>query len=260
MDQEMKRRLSQAVNKSYYKHWYKRWWGFAIIIFLALASAAVIYLGILIIENTRHIKNGDYKIEGSGAWLTKAQFEEGKEKILKSITDDDPWLGAEEPVIYIVAYESFGCPFCKENQADIKQLIAKFGPLLRFVSKDFPTESLHPNVMSAHLAANCANEQGKYWEYRDLLYANQATQENPELFSKENLITLSKQVGLNNAQFKKCLDDEKFIQEIRQDVASGYNVKVVGTPSYIVNGALIEGEIKFPVWEKLIGYILQNQQ
>jgi protein-disulfide isomerase len=114
--------------------------------------------------------------------------------------------------------------------------------------------------MNAHLAASCANEQGKYWEFRDLLYANQATEENPEYFSKENLSELSKQAGINNAQFKKCLDSEKYLQEIRQDVASGYNVKVVGTPSYIVNGSLIEGEIKYPVWEQIIGYIIKNQQ
>lgn len=256
----MKRRLSQVVNKSYYKHWYKRWWGLAIIIFLILATASVVYLLVMIADNVRHIKNGDYKIAGSSTWLTKTQFEEGKEKILKSITDDDPWLGAEEPIIYIVAYESFGCPYSKDNQTDIKQVMAKFGPLVRYVTKDFPTEGLHPNVLNAHLAANCANEQGKYWDYRDLLYANQATQENPDFFSKENLSTLSKQADINNAQFKKCLDDEKFIQEIRQDAASGYNVKVVGTPSYVVNGSLIEGEIKFPVWEEIIGYILKNQQ
>jgi protein-disulfide isomerase len=188
------------------------------------------------------------------------EFEDSQEKILDSITDDDPWLGAEEPVVYIVAYESFVCPYCQDNQEDIKQLIAKFGPLVRFVSKDFPTEGLHPNVLNAHLAATCANEQGKYWEYRDLLYANPATDENPQNFAKDTLVELSKQIGLNNSQFKKCLDEEKYLQEIKQDVASGYNVKVVGTPSYIINGSLIEGQIKYPVWEKIIGYILKNQQ
>lgn len=260
MDQEIKKRVSQAVSKSYYKAWHKRWWGRLIIIFLLLSLASIVYLLVKVVDNYRHTKNGDVYIEESGTWITRSQFEEGKEKILDSITDDDPWLGAEEPVIYVVAYESFGCPYCKDNQTDIKQLIAKFGPLVRFVSKDFPTEGLHPNVMNAHLAAACANEQGKYWEYRDLLYANPATDENPKNFAKDNLAELSKQVGLNHSQFKKCLDEEKYLQEIKQDVASGYNVKVVGTPSYIINGSLIEGEIKYSVWEKIIGYILKNQQ
>ncbi len=260
MDQEIKKRVSQAVNKSYYKAWHKRWWGRLIIIFLFFSVASIVYLGVKSINNYQHIKNGDYYIEESGVWISKAQFEEGQEKILGSITDDDPWLGAEKPVVYVVAYESFGCPYCKDNQTDIKQLVAKFGPLVRFVSKDFPTEGLHPNVMNAHLAAACANEQGKYWEYRDLLYANPATDENPQNFSKDNLVELSKQVGLNNSQFKKCLDEEKYLQEIKQDVASGYNVKVVGTPSYVINGSLIEGEIKYEMWEKIMGYILKNQK
>ncbi len=256
----MKKRLSQAVNQSYYRPWYRRWWGYLIMVFLLIAAISAIYLAVKVITNYSHVKNGDYYVQETGTWLSKTQFEEGKTKILNSITDDDPWLGAQDPVIYVVAYESFGCPFCKDNQSDIKQLIAKFGPLVRFVSKDFPTEGLHPNVMNAHLAAACANEQGKYWEYRDLLYANQATDEHPEYFSKDNLTLLSKQVGLNNAQFKKCLDSEQYLQEIKQDVASGYNLNVVGTPSYVINGSLIEGEIKFPVWEEIVGYILKNQQ
>lgn len=252
----MKKRLSQAVSKSYYVPWYRRWWGRAIFVFLFLVLASVAYLLVKVGNYYGHVKNGDTYISESGTWITKAQFEEGKTKILDSITDDDPWLGAKDPVIYVVAYESFGCPFCKDNQTDIKQLIAKFGTLVRYIAKDFPTEGLHPNVMNAHLAANCANEQGKYWEYRDLLYANQATEEHPEYFSKDNLVTLAKQIGINSAQFKKCLDSEKYLQEIKQDVASGYNIKVVGTPSYVVNGSLIEGEIKYSVWEKIIGFIL----
>ncbi|MDQ5970899.1 MAG: hypothetical protein QG603_676 [Patescibacteria group bacterium] len=260
MDQEIKRRLSQAVSKSYYIPWHKRWWGRMIIIFLFLALASSIYLIVKVASYYQHVRNGDTYIEDGGTWISKAQFEESEEKILSSITDDDPWLGAEDPVVYIVAYESFGCPYCKDNQVDIKQVIAKFGPIVRFIAKDFPTEGLHPNVMNAHLAASCANEQGKYWEFRDLLYANQATEETPENFSKENLSELSKQVGINNAQFTKCLDSEKYLQEIKQDVASGYNVKVVGTPSYVVNGSLIEGERKYPVWEEIIGYIIKNQQ
>lgn len=260
MRQEIKKRLSQAVNRSYFKPWTRRWWGIAIIIFLFFCAAAVIVLSYKVIDNFRHQRNGDYYIKETNTWITEKQFQDTQKEIVKSITDDDPWLGSDDPIIYVVAYEDFGCPFCKDNQEDIKQLIAKFGSIVRYVPKDFPIEGLHPNVMNAHLAAACANEQGKYWEYRDLLYDNQATEANPNNFSKDNLVSLAKKADLNNAQFKKCLDAETYLQEIKQDVAAGYNDKVVGTPSYVINGSMIPGEIKFAVWEKIVGFILKGQQ
>lgn len=256
----VKQRLADVVAKSYYKSWHKRWWGKLVIALLVVIVLALIYVLYLIINNVNHLQRGDIYSKENGLWITESQFQESQKLTVELLTEDDPWLGAEEPIIYVVAYESFGCPFCKDNQADIKQLLQKFSPIVRFITKDFPGEGMHPNVMNAHLAAACANEQSKYWEYRDVLYANQATEEAPDNFAKDNLKKLAKATGLNMQQFNKCLDEEKYAQEIRQDFASGVQIGVVGTPSYLINGNLIPGEIPFDVWEKIVGYIITNEQ
>lgn len=260
LNTKVKKRLAEAVVKSYYKSWYQRWWGRVALIILGLLLLLFVYFIYLTIQNINHLRNGDIRNDLSRTWVTEAQFRENQKLSTELLTGDDPWLGAEEPIVYVVAYESFGCPYCQDNQVDIKQLLQKFSSIVRFIAKDFPGEGLHPNVMNAHLAAACANEQGRYWEYRDVLYANQATEETPENFSKDNLNILAKGVGLNMQQFKLCLDEEKYAQEIRQDFASGVQIGAVGTPSYLINGNLIPGEIKFDIWEKIIGFIIKSEQ
>ena len=259
LNTKVKQRLADAVAKSYYKTWYKRWWGRLLIVLIIVLIIAMIYLLFLIINNIRHIQRGDIRIPATGQWISESQFRENQKETAERLTEDDPWLGAVEPIINVVVYESFGCPYCKENQVDIKQLLQQFSAVVRLIVKDFPNEGTHPNVMNAHLAAACANEQGKYWEYRDVLYDNQATEETPENFSKDNLKKLAKSTGLNMQQFNKCLDEDKYDQEIRQDFAGGVQIGVVGTPTYLINGNLIPGEIKFDIWQKIVAYILNVQ-
>lgn len=252
VEKRLKERMEDAVVASYYKPWHKRWWGRTLIVFLVLAAVSTLYLGFKVAISVANIQQGKIFSPSTGNWVTEETFKQNQQDLADIQTGDDPWLGSDQPLIYVVAYESMSCPYCKENQADIRKMIAKFGSVVRYIAKDFPTEGLHPNVMDAHLAAACANEQGSYWEYRDILYQNQGE------FEKANLKKWAKQLGLNESQFNKCLDDEKYLQEIRADFASGAQAGVVGTPSYIINGTLIPGEIPFNIWEEVIGFILKN--
>ncbi len=249
---KIKERLADAVAGSYYKKWSKRWWGILLILIAIFFILYLLYFVFMTISNIRHINNGDIYIAENNLWITAEQFQERQIATADLFTGDDPWLGAEEPLIYIVGFESFACPFCKEDQENIRQMMTKFSSIVRFISKDFPTEGLHPDVFNAHLAADCANEQGRYWEFRDILFDNQGD------FSKTNIKKLANQFGLNEQQFDSCFDSEKFSQEIRQDYADGVQAGVVGTPSYLVNGNLIPGAIPYNVWEEIIGFILKE--
>jgi protein-disulfide isomerase len=252
VESRIKERLADAVASSYYKKWFKRWWG---ILFMLIAVGFIIFLLYFIfltISNIRHINNGDIYIAESDVWITAEQFQENQEATVDLFTGDDPWLGSEEPLIYIVAFESFACPFCREDQDDIRKMVAKFGSIVRFIAKDFPTEGLHPDVFNAHIAADCANEQGRYWEFRDVLF------DNGDNFGKANIKKLANQFGLNEQQFDSCFDSEKFAKEIRQDYADGVQAGVVGTPSYLINGHLIPGSISYEMWEEIIGFILKE--
>lgn len=251
---KIKARMEDAVVKSYYKPWRKRWWGLTLIIALVLVIAGVIYFSFLTFRSLRHIQNGEIYNSAANLWMTPEQLADSQKLAADLLSDDDPWLGAEQPLVNIVAYEDFGCPFCKENQADIKKLMGKFGSIVRFITKDFPNEGLHKGAFDAHLAAGCADDQGRYWEYHDLLYKNQG-----EEFTRSQLKDLAKTLGLDMLQFNDCLDTDKHNQEVRQDYASGVNLGVAGTPSYLINGSLIPGEITYDKWEQIIGFIVKGE-
>ena len=186
-------------------------------------------------------------------WISYEQYQENQKEVSQVLTEDDPFWGVEDPLVYIVAYESFGCPYCQSNQADLKKLEAKFSSIIRFVFKDFPTEGLHTDVFDAHLAAGCAQDQNKFWEYHDLLFANQGD------FSKASLKEYAKNLGLDTNTFNACLDNEEHNQEIREDYAQGVNLGAQGTPTYIINGQMVPGEIPYDLWEQIIGFIIKQQ-
>lgn len=252
VEQKIKSRVADAVVKSYYKPWYKRAWGVAIIIILALILLFSIFFAFQIINSIRHLNNGEIFNPESGVWVSQEQFKNNQLLMAELMTEDDPWLGAEEPYIFVVAFESFSCPYCKENQEDIKKMLENFGSIVRFMPKDFPTEGLHPNVMDAHLAASCANEQGSYWEYHDLLYQHQGD------FERDQLKSYAQEIGLNIENFNACMKEDRYEREIRQDYANGVQQGAIGTPTYVINGEVISGTISYDKWEEIIGYILKQ--
>ena len=83
-----------------------------------------------------------------------------------------PALGAKDAPVTIVEFTDFQCPFCKATEATLKQLREKYGDKIRLVHMDFPLP-FHSHALDAAKAARCANEQGKFWPFRDALFANQ---------------------------------------------------------------------------------------
>jgi len=252
LKKELRERIKDVEAQSHFKPWFKRWWGKVIILLIILSIILFIYFSYLLFNNYRNLKKGNIYYEDLGTWITTEQYRENQKIVGEIMTEDDPWLGAEEPLIYIIAFESFACPFCRDNQEDLQKMITKFGKIIRFIFKDFPTEGLHENVFQAHLGAACAQEQGRFWEYHDLLFANQGD------FTKNNLKYLAQNSGLNSRDFNSCLDEEKFSQEIRQDYAQGVQAGVAGTPSYLINGQLIPGAISYETWEEIIALIIKQ--
>ena len=252
LKKELAERIKDAEAQSHFRPWSKRWWGRLILLIIILMVILLIFFSSFLFDNYRNLKNGNIYHEGLGTWITSEQYRENQRIIGDIMTGDDPWLGAEEPLIYIIAFESFACPFCRDNQEDLQRMITKFGQIIRFIFKDFPTEGLHENVFQAHLGAACAQEQGRFWEYHDLLFANQGD------FTKNNLKSLAKNLGLNSRDFNSCLDEEKFSQEIRQDYAQGVQAGIAGTPSYLINSQLIPGAISYATWEEIIALIIKQ--
>jgi protein-disulfide isomerase len=149
--------------------------------------------------------------------------------------DGAPFKGPVKAPVTIVKFEDFHCPFCKRVQATLTQLLTKYGNKIKLVHRDFPIDALHPNARRGHEAARCANVQGKFWQYHDLLYANA-----PKA-SGEDLAAYAKQAGLDAPVFEQCMKSGKYKNAVQKDVDDGTSLGVTGTPAFFINGRLLSG-------------------
>ena len=153
-------------------------------------------------------------------------------------TDDDPVRGSSDAPITIIEFSDFQCPFCSrfhnETLPTILEQYVDTGKV-KFVYRDFPIQSSHPNAMPAAAASECAHEQNKYWEYHDALFERQQTWNNLKLAdSIDTFKNIAKEFNLNEDQFNSCLDSGKYIEEINKDLRDGTNYGITGTPGFFV--------------------------
>lgn len=162
--------------------------------------------------------------------------------------------GPKDAPVTIVEFSDYQCPFCKAVLGSISEVLARYGGKVKWVFRDFPSERLHPTAPKAHEAARCAGEQGKYWEYHDLLF------ERAPNHSIEELEQFARELKLGSSAFSACLASGKYKEEIASDVQEGIRMGVSGTPTFFINGRLAEGAMPFAVFEKLIeGELARNR-
>jgi len=137
----------------------------------------------------------------------------------------------------IVEFGDFECPYSKEAYTAVRRLMTKYGDKVRFVYRNFPIESIHPDAMLAAVAAECAGEQGAFWAYHDKLYLNA-----PAL-DFQNLVRYGNEVGLDGDAFEQCLISRSTETTVSNDIAAGETGGVRGTPTFFLNGYKIEGAI-----------------
>jgi len=158
---------------------------------------------------------------------------------------DDPAKGPEDAKVRIVEFSDFECPYCRRYSNDTYlKLMAKYGNDINYVFKDYPL-AFHENAMLAAQAANCANDQGSFWEMHDLLFSS-------GVGKRGTLEEYASILNLDMDQFNKCLDTEKYKTEIEDDLAYGQSLGITGTPGFFINGLKIEGALPFEVFEQII--------
>lgn len=137
--------------------------------------------------------------------------------------------------VTIVEYSDFQCPFCKRANDDAVAKVKKnFGDAVVFEFKHFPL-SFHPNAQKAAEASECANDQGKFWEYHDKLFANQGS------LDVASLKKYASELGLDSAKFTACLDSGMKAGIVAADMAEGQNKGVQGTPAFFIGDQMISG-------------------
>lgn len=159
--------------------------------------------------------------------------------------DDDPFEGNAEAKVTIIQFAEYQCPYCGRARESIQQVMKAYEGKVRFVFRDFPL-SFHERAIPAAVAANCADKQGKYWPYHDLLMANQRALEDADL---ERAAT---QVGLNLSDWNACRQDPAMKAEVEKDMADGAAAGVSGTPAFFINGIFLSGAQPFEKFKTII--------
>ncbi len=142
-----------------------------------------------------------------------------------------PSQGSDTAVLTLVEFSDYQCPFCgryaRETSPQIQRDYVATGKL-KYVFRDFPLESLHPDAFKAAEAAHCAGEQGKYWEMHDRLFANQRA------LGVAQLALHAQALGLDSQKFGQCLESGKYTAGIRKDLEDGQQAGVRGTPTFFL--------------------------
>jgi protein-disulfide isomerase len=181
----------------------------------------------------------------SGAKAQPSNGDSGAKADIK-ITKDDHIRGNKNAKITIVEYSDIQCPFCSRFHETMLQVMKNYPDKVRWVFRHFPLESIHPYARKAAEAAECAGEQGKFWEYTDKLYANQSS------LSTEYLSTAAQEVGLNTGKFDSCLSSGKMAARVSSDLQQGQNLGVKGTPGSFINGKSVPGAVPYSTLEGMI--------
>jgi protein-disulfide isomerase len=175
---------------------------------------------------------------------------------------DESWrsIGRADAPVTIVEFTDLQCPSCRKFHADayaeLKRSYIDTGKV-RFVSRDFPLEGLHPYALKAAEAARCAGDQNKFWEYRSALFSDGGAMNND--ISAEGL-------SLEMKVFQACLDTEKYKAGVQKDAQEAVKIQIMATPTFVVakstkdklEGIRITGARSFATFQSAIDSLLKN--
>ncbi len=159
-------------------------------------------------------------------------------QVFRVSLDDDPVKGNPDAPVTVVEYSDFQCPFClrffQQTLPLIEENYIDTGKI-KFVYKDLPLDSLHPNARAAHIAAECADEQGKFWEYHDVLFEKQPQWSNLASSKLQNKFTeFATNMGLKAAKFKSCMQSPNIADEVNKDTLEAASYGATGTPTFFI--------------------------
>ena len=165
--------------------------------------------------------------------------------------DDDPSIGPDDAAVAIIEFGCYMCKYTKEAEPVVKQILEKYKGRIKYVYRDFPVTDSHAESDWHAEAANCAKEQGKFWEYHDELFKMQESCASVE-GHVDMLKYLAVTMGLNSTKFNECLDSRKYKDEVLNDREDGLKAGVDGTPYFFINNRTIVGPKKLAAFESVI--------
>jgi protein-disulfide isomerase len=217
--------------KFYLKTWF--------ILFLVITLSLLLF-GIIFLSDTAT------KIELFGAKNDSFQKALPSQKTDWGLREGAPAIGNKGAGIVVVEFSDFQCPFCREAFFILQDVLARHTSEIYFQYRHFPLDTPHPLARKAAEASMCANQQGKFWEYHDLIFRNQDT------LTPASLLEFAIEVGLDGSKFASCLKSDEFKKYVEEDFQAGKALGVEATPTFFINGRKIQGVLPKDVWEQLI--------
>ncbi len=226
--------------------------GWTVLAVVLLIILALFALRVIIIYDK--ISRGDYHdlaIDFSGYVSTgQGLVESSDDEVYDVATEDDPSFGPDGAPLTIVQFADFDCPYCADTAYTVRRLQGRYPDQIKFIFRDFPITENHPDAQLAAEAAECANEQGKFWEFHDKLYQNQSDQ------SREVLKRFAVELNMDYNEFVGCLNSGRYRSEVQEDYADGVMAGVYGTPTFFFNGHRVQGAIPDDVFSLIVDAFL----
>lgn len=204
------------------------------------------------IRNYLEMEKRKEKIENWIAEQTKktpveVYLEKPKRPTFPVEVGNSPVMGGKEAKVTIVEFSDFQCPFCAKGADILKDLKNKYGNKIKIAFKNFPLP-FHNHAELAAVAGLCANEQSSdlFWKMHDQMFANQ------DSLDLEGLKKMAKNIGVKLELFEKCMSENKYLSQVKNEMEEGKKIKVKSTPTFFVNGQLVNGAVPLEVFSELI--------
>ena len=156
------------------------------------------------------------------------------------------WLGATKPVLTVIEFSDYECPFCRRAHRNMRQMTSKYADEVRFIHRHYPIDPscndainkpLHQRACEFAMAVECAAKQDKFWQMNDAVFSIQNTIDVADV----NLSEIAVQLGLDRSSFKTCMKDKRVLRKIRKDIRAGRDLQVRGTPTFFIGNQPFSG-------------------
>ncbi|MGE5111759.1 MAG: thioredoxin domain-containing protein [Acidobacteriaceae bacterium] len=154
--------------------------------------------------------------------------------------------GNPDAQLTIVEFSDFQCPYCRSVEPALKAVLEKYKGRVNLAYHDLPLREIHPQAQLAAEASRCAAEQGKFWEYHDLLFEHQ------DKLGRGDLVEHARTLNLDEKKFDLCLSSGKYKDFIEQERQLGMKAGITGTPGFLINGNLLTGNLPESSFDKFI--------
>jgi protein-disulfide isomerase len=142
-----------------------------------------------------------------------------------------PYMGSKDAKVTVVEYSDYQCGYCARHVQNTLPLLKEHfidTGKVKYVLRNFPLESIHPQALKAAAAALCAGDQRKYWQMHHRLFAN------PSQVDMRYMREHASAIGIDGIRFARCLESEKYVEQVKREFAEGQKAGVDGTPSFFI--------------------------